>query len=671
MKQHARPACVQDFLEKANRAARSWFDADGNWVTEETPPFWGRDRIWLCSSLYEFDPKFCDPIVYQHTTGSYGKHRYNVFTSDLAACLLAQHREKMSARTRHEMEALVRESFHFKPGSRQPDYQFHGFNDNMPAMATIGLVLGGELLNHRGAFEYGLWNLRQLRAMLVRRGTISEYNSPTYYSIVIQSMAAIAEYGRDREAKRIALGIEERLWIEFAARFHPEIGLVSGPGSRSYMPDLAGHSSMGTIMLWAALGDSVHVEPSPMELFTRPPGHFDTSENNYPYAISKVCFFAATPYHIPGDALRLFRRKRYPFRAVGTAEVGSGGEYYPARATRLETMLYPDFSLGTADSPMLNGSQSTPYFVTYRRTKRVRSIEDIGTVFDATMVNDEEIGRIRQFKPYRSKGESSLLHDHGFKVTLQHGPTAMVLSHPDLALAGTDAARNWQEVKPTPIRSLSEMVIFPSHFHGADEIFVGGKRRKSWSGAVKHGEWVACRRGRLLIAIRPMAYSLKTGRVKLSLETINHYEVIRFNFHEGRKRTFTTDELRHMFGGFVAEHASVDEFPSLAAFANHVAQAKFTDYFWWTRRVRYRRPGGPKRAALDMEMAQHPGSPSCRYAMINGRVPEWPVAKIDTIDEKKLPFLSESYKPVPAFFPWKDFGVAWGDWPYAINDREQ
>ena len=87
-----RPACVQRFVESAYAAARTWFDADGNWITREAPPFWGRDRIWLCASLYDIDPKFCDPVVYQHGTGSAGRHRYNVFTSDLAICLLAQHR---------------------------------------------------------------------------------------------------------------------------------------------------------------------------------------------------------------------------------------------------------------------------------------------------------------------------------------------------------------------------------------------------------------------------------------------------------------------------------------------------------------------------------------------------------------------------------------------------
>src|SRR4029079_14591231 len=100
----------------------------------------------------------------------------------------------------------------------------------------------------------------------------------------------------------------------------------------------------------------------------------------------------------------------------------------------------------------------------------------------------------------------------------------------------------------------------------------------------------------------PMAYSKSLGRATVALERSGDYDVIRFTFYRGAERKFTTDELRNTYGGFVAEHASVDDFPSLAAFEQHVARGKFTDYFWQTRRVRYRRPG------LDMEISIHPGA---------------------------------------------------------------
>jgi hypothetical protein len=162
-----------------------------------------------------------------------------------------------------------------------------------------------------------------------------------------------------------------------------------------------------------------------------------------------------------------------------------------------------------------------------------------------------------------------------------------------------------------------------------------------------------------------MAYSKLLGRAPVTLVRHGDYDVVRFTFYKGEERKFSTDELRHTYGGFVAEHASVDDFPSLAAFAQHVARGKFTDYFWQTRRVRYRRPG------LDMEISIQPGATHARYATINGVSPDSPRVKIDGISDADLPFIREPFKPVPSFFPWKDFTVEWADWPWAINDREE
>jgi hypothetical protein len=215
------------------------------------------------------------------------------------------------------------------------------------------------------------------------------------------------------------------------------------------------------------------------------------------------------------------------------------------------------------------------------------------------------------------------------------------------------------------------LVVFASHFGGADAIIVGGTPRAEWNGTAQRGEWIACRRGRLLIAIRPMGYSRAFGPALLTLETVNNYEVIRATFYRGEERRFTREELSLTFGGFVAEHASVDEYPSLAAFADACATAKFTDYFWSTRRMRYRRPEQAARPELEMEVSWSPGSQHPRIAAINGREIDMPTVRIDGVDPATLPFLNEPFQSVPSFFPWKDFTVEWGDWPYAIGDREE
>ncbi|MHB9025205.1 MAG: hypothetical protein ACYC7E_13710 [Armatimonadota bacterium] len=681
---------MSTFAERAARyctaaaeAARTWYDDEGNWLIDSKPAE-TRERYWLACAIYAAGADaLADAVIRPGETATYsGGNRYNIFDTNIAAALLAMYRHRMAADVRVKLEGLTRDGFSFKPGNRQPDYQFHGYNDNMPAKATMGLVLGGEILGDADAFAYGLWDLRQLRAMLVRRGTNSEFNSPTYSALTIHAMAEIAEHAQSEEARDLARKIEERLWIDLAARFHPEIGVIAGPYSRAYTIDTIAHVSCAAALLWFVLGDQVN--PSPMELFARPEGLIVHHMGDFPFNIAQMSWYASGTYHLPEQARELFARKAYPYRAVATSELGDAGPDFPARAARLESVLYPDYTLGTSTTHFHGGEQTMNYFVTYKRTERVDSFRDVGTIFQKMVLDDDVPGTTKQAMeiphagaewhegdkplpiPYSNAGEEDHLHSYCNAFTLQDASTALVLTQPHLALGGPADGGG----EGRAISRLSEMVIFPAHFGGADEIIVGGVPRAGWSGEVKHGEWIACRRGRLLIAIRPMAYSRTLGPVKITLEKHNNYEVIRATLYQGEARTFTRAELRHVFAGFVAEHAGVSDYPSPAAFAAEMARGKFTDYYWTTRRVRYRRPAGA-RPALEFETSISPGARTQRIAAINGRALDMPVAQYDGVKTEELPFLNEPFTSVPTFFPWEDFSVEWGEWPYAIGDREE
>ncbi|HEY3376483.1 MAG TPA: hypothetical protein VGL77_03225, partial [Armatimonadota bacterium] len=626
-----------------------------------------------------------DAILRPAQTEQYGAVRFNIFDTNIAAALLTSFAGQMAEDVREKLEGLVRDGFSFKPGNRQPDYQFHGYNDNMPAKATMGLILGGEYLDCPDAVAYGLWNLRQFRATLIRNGINGEFNSPTYSPLTIHAMGEIAEHARHPEARALARGIEERLWIDLAARFHPEMGLQAGPYSRAYTIDTLAHVSCLSALLHFVLGDAAH--PSPCRLF-QPDSHLVVHhKGDYPHDIAQMCWYTLGSYHVPPVAQALFTRKNYPYHAVATCEQGPTGPDFPALRCRIETLLTVDYTLGTASTLAMcdGGKQAMPYFVTYRKTAPVHSYADMGTVFTKLVVDDEVPGMIKQAKEvpaagaewlqadrqcepiyYSNSGEDDSLTSHAHTVTLQAESTALVLTHPHLALGG-DADSG---LGATPLSRLSELVIFPSHIAGADEIIVGSAPRASWEGTAQHGEWIACRRGRLLIAVRPMAYSSIVGDIRFTLESLPNYQVIRTTFYQGAPRSFTRAELRMIFGGFVAEHASIDEYPSLQAFVEDLSASKFTDYFWTTRRTRYRRPAGRVRPALELETSHSSGSQTARIAAINGQPVTWPTASYDGVATETLPFLNEPFTAIPSFFPWEDFTVEWGDWPYAIGDRE-
>ena len=661
------------YLRAAANAATAWYDADGNWIADTTPAA-TRERYWLSLALYAAgDNALADAIIRRgethisHLNAENTTSSFDIFHSNIATALLVAHRQQMAPDVREKLEFLSRESFGFGPGDRQPDYQFHGYNDNMPAKAAMGLILGGELLGDAGAVEHGLWSLRQLRAQLARRGINSEYNSPTYSPLTIHAMSEIKEHARNAQAREIAGQIEERLWIDLAARFHPETGVLAGPYARAYTCDTLAHLSSVAGLLWFVLGEEAR--PSPLLLFEPDHDLVLHHQGDVAFNVAQLCWYASGAYHVPDAARELFARKQYPFRAAATFEEGDAGPDFPAHSGRIETFLRADFTLGTSDTLLLSGEQTMGYFVTYKQRETVESFRDVGTVFTKMVVNDDAPG-FAPPTPFANCGEQDNLDNRSNWRALQSDATALVLTHPHLSLGGQSDADEYQQKPALPLSRLSELVIFPSHFHRADEIIVGGAARATWSGAAAHGEWIVCRRGCLLVGVRPLAYSRLFGHARITLETANDYQFIRTTFYGGEPRVFSRNELRGFYGGFVAQHASTDDFDSLQEFADELAAGRFSDFFWTTRRVRYLRAATAHLPALDMETSWSPGSATPRFATVNGQIASGAPVEIDGVEAYDLPFLNGNLPPNPPYFPWEKLEVAGQSWPGFIGDRD-
>lgn len=674
---------AQEFFKRAAKVATAWFDAKGNWLLS-TYPASTRDRYWLCFALYsQGATDLADAIIRAGRTHGVAHDctadsSFNIFHTNIACVLLIKHRCRMAPDVVEKLENVVREGLCFLPGNRQPDYQFHGYNDNMPAKATMGLILGGEMLGDVVAVEHGLCNLRSLRNMLFRRGINSEYNSPSYTPLTIHAMGEIAHHAKNAEARDLALKIEHRLWLDLSARFHPEIGILSGPNSRSYNCDTIAHLSSVSVLLWFVLGDISR--PSILEIFSPDHGFVLHHKGDLPHNIMNRCWNASGNYHVPPAAMRMFASKSYPFRAVATAEAGDGGVDVPAGPMRIETYLQKDYTVGTSSTHFLSGEQSMTYFATFKRKHAVGSFRDIGTIFHKFTVNDEVPGAVKfatdsAGKAYANSSEQDNLDSKCHMLTLQSDSTVMLHTQPALGLAGLDVSQLANVLagaaKPRAIRRLNELLVFPAHFSGADEVRIGKHALSSWSGEAKAGEWIGARIGNLLVAIRPMAYTEALGKPVVTLEKINNYEVVRTTFYDGPERTFTRGDLKMVFGGYVIEHASIDEYPSLSAFMDELSKSLFTDFHLTTRRMRYRRPGIPGRPALELELSTSVSSRLLRYAVINGMcVPQDVRVQIDGLEDKDIPIINEPWTSIPSFFPWKDTYVPWLKLKGTIGDSE-
>jgi len=675
-----------EFFSRTAKVATTWFDAEGQWLPLSTPAS-TRDRYWLCFALYaQGATNLADAVIRAGRThgvahGGMADRSFDIFHTNIACVLLIKHRSRMAPDVVEMLEQVVRKGLCFLPGNRQPDYQFHGYNDNMPAKATMGIILGGEMLGDHDAVEHGLWNLRSLRNMLFRRGINSEYNSPSYTPLTIHAMAEIAHHARNKEARDLALKIEHRLWLDLAARFHPEIGIVSGPYSRAYNCDTIAHLSSVSVLIWFVLGDLSR--PSILEIFNSEHGFVLHQKGDLPHNIMNRCWTASGNYHVPPAALRMFASKSYPFRAVATAEAGDGGPDVPAGPVRIETYLQKDYTVGTSSTHFLSGEQSMTYFATFKRKSEVNSFRDIGTIFHKFTANDEAPGLV-QFatdnagNAYTNFGEQDNLDSRCHMLTLQSDSTVMLHTQPALGFAGLDVSQlaivlpaQAEAAKPRPIRRLNEMLVFPAHFSGADEVRIGNRPASSWAGEAACGEWIGARIGKLLVAVRPMAYTESLGKPVVRLEKINNYEVIRTTFYEGPERTFTRGELKLVFGGYVIEHAGTDEYHSLSAFMGEISKSLFTDFHLTTRRMRYRRPKMPGRPALEMELSTSASSRLLRYAVINGRCVSQDVrVHIDGLVDKDIPIITDPWTSTPSYFPWEEMYVPWWGLKGTIGDRE-
>lgn len=628
-------------------------------------PLLTRERFWICFALFsEGNRDLANAVIRSSklVRDEYDfRSTYNIFNTNIATVLLRSHRESMDADVIRLLEELVSDGFAIWAGNRAPDYQFHGFNDNMPAKALLGLILGGEMLGNSAAVEHGLWSLRQMAAQLSRRGVNSEFNSPTYTPLTLHAFAELAEHAENEEARELAAAIETRLWWDLAARFHPETGMLAGPHSRAYTVDVLGQVTGMSSLLWFVLGDLSAM--SPMKFFEPDSKLVLHHCGNLPFNISQMCWFAEGEYHLSESCQELFRSKNYPFHAVATAEVGAS-TVSASTAVRLETYLNADFSVGSSSVPFLNGVQSAPYFVTYRRNEHPWDLSDVGTVFSKMLLNDAVPGEaLHESQAGDNYGEQSNLASYAHTQTLQSEDTVIVLTRPHAASANPEDRSELNRIR--------ELVLFPSRFSGADEIRIGAHGvREDWSGEVSRGQWIGCRRGRLLIAIRPLVYTRTRGVPHIFLREENGYQYICTSFYDDVSQEFSESDLADIYGGFIAEHASVDQYNSLEAFIQDLERSVIEDYFWTTRRVRYTRPLSDMKPELEMEISWTPGAPMPRFAEINRQLVDWPQwkASAPAPSAEELPLLGKTRGRVPTYFPWEHLKCVQADWPWAIGD---
>lgn len=611
-------------LRRLHRAAaRGLYDTQGRFIASGHHEW--RHLLWHACSLLEGqgEDQRLAQLLLEQAVDLDGGHFW------VAACssILIRHGGRIEPRLQNRLIDRLRELLPHETKAR-----FHGYNDNFPSMAALGLLVGSHITGQRELIEPGIIVLESALRMLKRRGVLSEYTSPTYSPITLACMAEIVEHCPDPHARHMAMEIEQAVWRDVLAHFHPSTSFLAGPHSRAYGSDLCAHPHNAHVVLYLVLGKRCFTNP--VSEYNCYDGQGRLCEATMPAAWAQAAWYSTPTYHPDDASLALAEDQRFPRIVQATAEQGAfprnwgGPGRHPATPslefqaceTHLHTLLERDFALGTSSRPWLDGHQHTAFHLVYRHKRPATCLKDIATVFTRYVINDKWHSRAQHYVP-----------DEGRTIGLAHQATSMVLYWPKPGWTATPPAG---DALVDPVHSLKLVIYLASFWSQPDELWLGDRRMDTWQGDSENVVPVFICHGPVYVAIHPLIGS-NLGRDKV-LRLGRHDGFLRIeliNF-EHKPRNFDLIELLTCRNGMVVEVSDVDRWSSFQSFRTFHASPTIHDRWHEAggmREVLYRREG------LELAMEISPVSEGIKYRSVNGRVPIAPRWDVRLLDEQPEP----------------------------------
>jgi hypothetical protein len=509
---------------------------------------------------------------------------------------------------------------------------FVGLNDNFPAMSTLILVLAGEHTGRPELVGLGVARMRELVGRLDRDGTIAEFNSPTYLALTMACMADLANYAETDEARRLALRIEQQIWFDVCARFHPGTSQMGGPTSRSYTADSCGHMHNTRYVLNIAFGSDLvfinHERYAFADDSRLSPHHDDPMFN-----AANGVWVAAADFHVPDACGRMMIARAYPFEVTGTASCAFAWQPDDWRVTDgarekerfrslvvhryapvlLTTYHTEDYSVASSSGAHAcgDGAQHDAFFVAYRRRRPEATskltLDDMRTVYARYVFNESQPSSVE-----------SLLPDQGRKTCVQQGPVALVLYRPGIGVLNS-------------ITSMRLTVVLPTFFNEPDQVWLGDRRLETLEGESPASVPIFVRDGMTWLAFRPLALTDYGRRLAVRVRRVERFLTLDFYNYEGAARALNFSYQAPLFtqNGFAFEIATEGEGISFDAFRRRVSEARIDDDFKdCLRRVSYRRDG------VDLRIHYDPTNDGViPAAWINGQSREMPRFRATGLNE--------------------------------------
>ncbi|MHB9129587.1 MAG: hypothetical protein ACYDBB_00670 [Armatimonadota bacterium] len=531
------------YFHFVQRRAFEFFTPEGAYRPQVEPD--RRITFWILPALLAAEDAAVRELALKMYANDPCWDGWNIFTTSSIAANLVRDRAHLTpeliARSEEHLARFTDPGDGRVPSSGANDYMFHGYNDNMPAMATRAMIFTGEVLGLVNVLDHGLFFLEGLCANFQRRGLLSEYNSSTYTPITLVALMDIAELAQTEEAREMAEACANRVLLDLVAHWHPEMGAPAGSSSRAYLPDYTITLSTQNALMWY-LGYPNCLDPIDMltgDVYGGPLHH--GPDNAFMTAQFVECF---VPHfsRVRQDIVDFARTPReYPYEIKATMDSGKTGAF------QTRTYCASQWALGTASGDMW--AAQAGHHVTLRGTL-LRSDEPSEwssrvALWHYLQSGHEDWGDL--IPAYNDTvTPTTHVNDYGQWHTAQAGGSAMVVGH-----LGTS-------LYDKTIDNLQFVIIASLFGTPPDEMYVNENPLTDWAGAGTSTDWHFLRFGQVFVGIRaagvldevalPVRRVMKDGYLRLELPVV-----------DGTPTVVTPDFRTSLDVAYVLEMASMED----------------------------------------------------------------------------------------------------------------
>ncbi|HAI14198.1 MAG TPA: hypothetical protein DCM28_21010 [Phycisphaerales bacterium] len=599
-------------------------------------------------------------------SGSGQTHRFGIFLTSLAAEVLTRFEDRLQDSTIDFCEQLLREGHGDLPSNWAADYQFHGMNDNMPAMACKSLILGGQRLGREDWCDMGQWRLEQFANQLSRHGLIGEYTSPNYTPDTIHCLQVIATYANHPHTKQLAQDLANRIWLDLAVHWHPQARTLAGPFSRAYAADFNAHLSTLQAVVWTLWGDDVS-GISPFKAMAPDPGlHVLHCGDLYEHT-ARMCYCVSIDQCMITPQIKaLFESKPADYSAIATAEQGDCMDS-PCRVITSTMHMQPHASLGTASSCFCNGQQTAAMYITAAAAENSQTTGPV--CFTKYLVDDEQPDWQTDSYWHRHLHGPGEYFNHATAITVQHQSSALLSYVP-----------HRQQLVDQSHHRLRLAMIIPTGLHPLTQWACQSHRTQDahcLNHKVKHQakQWFGFTLGQAMVAFRPLVCQADDTPMDcyVQLHQADRYTWFEVVNYAGDPRDFSTSQYAHMLNGMVIEVTAASSWESLDHWlADLVSNTRFMDYFYFNhRRLRYHRNPMLGQKPVELELIHSTWADGSAVRVVNGRRAPEPAWDVTGLPADSLSFLgSDGPVMLPMTLPWEQLTAGWNPYSHwAISDN--